>query len=137
MFGEREQSSLAFECSIEAFCEVSAKFNVLLLVLANRYMSSTTLSSAVKVRGHKVPITYRYARMSAACRTGYVKSPAFRRDSSTSESSRAFREAASLDYKDIGQEDEVGNTRRTFHVVIRRSFPMGVIQFSIHASSAW
>ena len=41
--------------------------------------------------------TYRYASMSAAWRTGYVKSPAFSRDSSTSESSRAFRDAASLD----------------------------------------
>lgn len=36
--------------------------------------------------------------MSAAWRTGYVKRPALRSDSSTSESSRAFREAASLDF---------------------------------------
>ena len=39
-------------------------------------------------------LTHLYASMSAACRTGYVKSPAFNKESSTSDSSFEFLETA-------------------------------------------
>ena len=76
--------------------------------------------------------------MSAAWRTGYVKRPAFSSDSSTSESSRALREAASLDLDNVSGGAGCGSVKtHTFQVVIRFSFPMGVMQFRIQASSAW
>jgi hypothetical protein len=42
----------------------------------------------------ELDLTHLYASMSAACRTGYVKSPAFNKESSTSDSSLAFLETA-------------------------------------------
>ncbi len=101
---ERKQRLLALERAIEAFCEIPAELNMLLLVLADRYMGRAVPRSFSKVPTELVKIfrrnknkSYRYARISAACRTGYVNNPTFKSDSSTSESSRAFREAASLD----------------------------------------
>ena len=96
MLWEGEQGLLSLERAVEVFCQVTAELDVLLLVLAHRYMRrpAQTIEWAVSQR---VIRTHRYARMSAACRTGYVNSPALSNDSSTSESSRAFRDAASLD----------------------------------------
>ena len=42
----------------------------------------------------ELDLTHLYASMSAACRIGYVKSPAFKKESSTSDSSLAFLETA-------------------------------------------
>lgn len=42
----------------------------------------------------ELDLTHLYASMSAACRTGYVKSPVFNKESSTSDSSLAFLETA-------------------------------------------
>jgi hypothetical protein len=39
--------------------------------------------------------------MSAACKMGYVNSPAFNKDSSTSESDPAFLESAKRDYNPL------------------------------------
>jgi hypothetical protein len=42
----------------------------------------------------ELDLTHLYASMSAACRMGYVKSPAFKKESSISDSSLAFLETA-------------------------------------------
>jgi hypothetical protein len=51
-------------------------------------------SALVKVLSllSELDLTHLYASMSAACRTEYVKSPAFNKESSTSDSSLAFLE---------------------------------------------
>ena len=67
------------------------------------------------------PATHLYNKMSAACRTGYVNNPVFSNDSSTSDSSFAFRDVA----------------RRAFHVVILRSLPTGVMQLNTQLNSVW
>ena len=76
--------------------------------------------------------------MSAACKTGYVNNPALSNDSSTSDLSFAFREVANRDC-DIGhqlEQENVGGQMHTFHVVILRNLPIGVIQLNIQANSA-
>lgn len=78
--------------------------------------------------------------MSAVWRIGYASSPRLSRLSDTSSSELAFRETASLDLKKQHNLSiscqKVDNSPHTFHVVILCSFPMGVMQLRIQASSA-
>lgn len=67
---------------------------MLLLVFAHWNMRRSSGGSASENSPKEWKATHLYAKMSAACSTGYVKSPVFKRDSSTSVSSFAFRDAA-------------------------------------------
>ena len=68
-----------------------------------------------------------------------MKSPAFSKESSTSDSSLAFLETASRVYNVIQVVVAISLRKlakqRTFQVVIRFNFPSGVMQLRIHASS--
>jgi hypothetical protein len=66
---------------------------MLLLVLSDGHMCCSALVKMLSPPS-ELDLTHLYASMSAACRTGYVKSPAFNKESSISDSSLAFLETA-------------------------------------------
>jgi hypothetical protein len=66
---------------------------MLLLVLSDGYLCCSAPVYWLSMPS-ELDLTHLYASMSAACRTGYVKSPTFNKESSISDSSLEFLETA-------------------------------------------